>query len=283
MKYILSIFVLFIYSNAFSGDSFVDNGDGSITDNKTGLIWKKCSEGLSGDSCQYGSAKDYSLPDALSLTSGSWRLPTIQELRTLMLCSNGPTDKPWVKGCSNEGSGHETPTINQKYFPNIRREYYWTSTVFNKHGDHHVVNFDWGITTFGQYGKAPVLLVKTKEAAQRAEGEKVNEVVDSKELTQPQQSELQIASNIRLRIEQLLKNGRAMERYRNTNTGMRACGEMMRDNLPKAKALRSEAMELSTRYFNHLRVASIEVITCVTCSDDAIEDCERVAETLNAE
>jgi hypothetical protein len=36
--------------NLISG-RYLDNGDGTITDTKTQLMWKKCSEGQSGDNC----------------------------------------------------------------------------------------------------------------------------------------------------------------------------------------------------------------------------------------
>lgn len=123
---------------------------------------------------------------------------------------------------------------------------------------------------------------KTTNPQQVTEVKKVNETVDSKKLVQPEQSEVSlIASDVESRIEKLLKNGRAMERYRNTSDhfAMTTCGEMMRENMPKAESIRSKAKALPMKYFN-LKVASVEVIMCVSCSDDAIEDCERVAESL---
>ena len=72
-------------------------------------------------------------------------------------------------------------------------------------------------------------------------------------------------------------NGRAMEQYRKTD--LRAFGEMKRDNQSVAGSVRSRAMAPPMKYFN-LRVASIEVDSCVSCSDNAIEDCERVTESL---
>ncbi|MBP9886217.1 MAG: hypothetical protein KBF93_07960 [Leptospiraceae bacterium] len=36
--------------------SYVDNGDGTITDNLTGLIWQKCSNGQNNDSSCSGTA-----------------------------------------------------------------------------------------------------------------------------------------------------------------------------------------------------------------------------------
>ena len=66
---------------------YLDNGDGTITDTKTQLTWKKCSEGQSGDHCS-GKAIEYTWDDAMAkFGKGEWRLPTIQELHTLTYCN----------------------------------------------------------------------------------------------------------------------------------------------------------------------------------------------------
>ncbi|MCI5114223.1 MAG: DUF1566 domain-containing protein [Candidatus Electrothrix sp. AX1] len=87
----------------------IDNGDGTVTDTKTGLMWKQCLEGLSGD-CS-GIADTFTWQQAL-LQPGTvnanggfagytdWRLPNIQELNSLV-----------------EEQCYE-PAINLTYFPN---------------------------------------------------------------------------------------------------------------------------------------------------------------------
>ena len=45
-----------------SSDQYRINGDGTVTDTKTGLMWKRCSEGQSGDSCS-GEATKYKWED----------------------------------------------------------------------------------------------------------------------------------------------------------------------------------------------------------------------------
>ena len=70
---------------AFTND-FVDNGDGTVTDRATALMWQKdgSSEGMT-----WASAKEY----INKLNSGQfgsysyWRLPTIEELASLMKSS----------------------------------------------------------------------------------------------------------------------------------------------------------------------------------------------------
>ena len=72
-----------------------DNGDGTITDLKTGLIWKQCLEGQSGSDCASGSAETFSWQQALQRAqtlnssggfagASDWRVPNIKELRSLV-------------------------------------------------------------------------------------------------------------------------------------------------------------------------------------------------------
>jgi len=62
-----------------------------VTDNLTKLVWRQCVEGLSGDSCSIGQAKAASQSEAVGMAKKaagddkkSWRLPTKQELATLV-------------------------------------------------------------------------------------------------------------------------------------------------------------------------------------------------------
>jgi len=108
----------------------IDHGDGTVTDTKTGLMWKRCSEGLSGMNCEDGKAKEYTWDDAAERFKNveyagysDWRLPTIDELKTLVYCSKGK-DKDGRR--CNEGS--ERPAINQQAFPNAEENWYWSGS-----------------------------------------------------------------------------------------------------------------------------------------------------------
>ncbi|MCI5158113.1 MAG: DUF1566 domain-containing protein [Candidatus Electrothrix sp. AUS1_2] len=109
---------------------YIDHGDGTITDTKTGLMWKRCSEGLSGENCEEGKAEKYNWNDAVKRFKdvdyagySDWRLPTIDELKTLVYCSKGADKKyDWC----NDGS--ESPTINQQAFPNTENWAYWSGS-----------------------------------------------------------------------------------------------------------------------------------------------------------
>jgi hypothetical protein len=85
------------YIAASTPDSqLADNGNGTVTDKKTGLMWKKCSEGQTGSNCENGSAAQFTWQAALQqprmINSGGpgfagyhdWRLPNIKELRSIV-------------------------------------------------------------------------------------------------------------------------------------------------------------------------------------------------------
>jgi hypothetical protein len=96
---------------------YQDNGDGTVTDLATGLIWKQCAEGLSGPDCATGSAQTFTWQAALqhaeaAVFAGSslWRLPNNKELASLR-----------ERRCY-------TPAINTTAFPNTPSSYFWSSS-----------------------------------------------------------------------------------------------------------------------------------------------------------
>lgn len=97
--------------------SYTDNGDGTITDNATGLIWQKCSIGQTGLGCS-GIASTFTWSSAVSqctsltLAGKSWRLPNVEELQTLLDYNSN------------------NPTINSTYFPNTFASSYWSISEY---------------------------------------------------------------------------------------------------------------------------------------------------------
>jgi len=74
---------------------WVDNGDGTASNSKTGLTWKRCHEGQTwtGSTCT-GKPKEYTWDEAKKLKSSfagktDWRLPSIDELHTIVYCTDG--------------------------------------------------------------------------------------------------------------------------------------------------------------------------------------------------
>lgn len=98
---------------------FTVNGDGTVTDKVTGLIWKRCSEGRSGTSCENGTAATFDWDDARTgVTSISfagkrdWRLPTIQELDSIVEYQ-----------CT-------MPAINTAVFPATPASNFWSASPY---------------------------------------------------------------------------------------------------------------------------------------------------------
>jgi len=91
---------------------YADNGDGTVTHNKTGLTWKRCAEGLtwSGSTCS-GTAQSYTWDQAMALSSNGWSLPTEEQLLTIV------------------DTGHGSPTINQTVFPSTPASYFWSASA----------------------------------------------------------------------------------------------------------------------------------------------------------
>lgn len=97
---------------------FIDNEDGTVSDKKTGLMWKKCTEGLSGEGCSqgqvawfsFGSALGYMLEVETFAGYDDWRIPNIKELFSIV-----------EDACTS-------PAINEVIFPNTESWFYLTST-----------------------------------------------------------------------------------------------------------------------------------------------------------
>jgi hypothetical protein len=87
---------------------YIDNGDGTVTDTATGLMWQ---QGTVSAKNSWQTAMDYA--ETLSLSGFSdWRLPDINELQSLVDYSR------W------------NPAIDTSIFPGIVWPYYWTSTTY---------------------------------------------------------------------------------------------------------------------------------------------------------
>jgi len=118
--------------NEWPDSRYTDHGNGTVTDTKTGLSWKQCSEGqtassggCSGDASSY--TWDQALQQPATLNSGGgyaghsdWRLPNIKELASL-----GALDR-------------NSPSINSALFPSTPSAWFWSSSPLA-----HYSNYAW--------------------------------------------------------------------------------------------------------------------------------------------
>lgn len=127
-----------VFTDPCLGASFVDHTDGTVSDTRTGLMWKQCPEGLSGGACGTGAAIDTSTtvpvtrvttvnadPATLGLGYADWRIPSRQELASLV-CRAAPA----------------APLINAAVFPATDAVAYLTSTLHPLSGLPWFVGFD---------------------------------------------------------------------------------------------------------------------------------------------
>lgn len=116
-------YVLYVRGNTNYGiNHFVDNGDGTITDKATGLMWMKNDNGAA-----------VSWQNALSYAEGlqyagysDWRLPNAKELQSIV---------DYTRSTATTNSAAIDPLFNSTRITNEAGEadypYYWSSTTFS--------------------------------------------------------------------------------------------------------------------------------------------------------
>ena len=152
LKYIL-VYIIWITS---CSAQFFDNGH-IIRDVKNGISWLRCTVGQTwnydteqceGEIIKLNHAEiEQAISQASEQLGGNWRLPTLDELESLV-----------CQSCLK-------PKINQKYFPGISPEAYWTQTKNRLNSKMSwTVNFMTGhnYSRFFNYQKLPVLLVQDR-------------------------------------------------------------------------------------------------------------------------
>jgi len=87
---------------------FTDNGDGTVSDNSTGLMWQQQDDGaLRNWESALGYCEDLTLAGHTD-----WRLPDIKELRSIV------------------DNTRYSPAIDLTYFPNTKSSWYWSSSTY---------------------------------------------------------------------------------------------------------------------------------------------------------
>jgi hypothetical protein len=115
-------------------ESYTDNGDGTVTDGVTGLMWQKSSPAATypwGGAATPGTAQNYCATLTLA-GHNDWRLPSMIELVSIV-----DTTVP-------------NPAINKTYFPNTFQSAHWSAAPYD--GTTAVTV----IFSFGQVGRDPM-------------------------------------------------------------------------------------------------------------------------------
>lgn len=121
---------------------------GSQTVTWQGRVWQRCDD---GKTYTWQEAKNYC--DNLALGGYSdWRLPTNDELRSLVVCTNGtptplavyPDDPSVPYSCDSHNSApYDRPTISSDF--ECKSESYWSSSPYSKDTSYTLtVDFDYG-------------------------------------------------------------------------------------------------------------------------------------------
>ncbi len=122
---------------------YLDLGDGTVIDTVTGLQWMRCALGQTwrDDTCvgmvsRYTWKKAFEFAEDLNAQGGfaghqDWRIPTIDELKTLILCTSGQP-KTWNNIAKLCQGNYKKPTICQESFPNTLKSllsaYFWSAS-----------------------------------------------------------------------------------------------------------------------------------------------------------
>ncbi len=120
--------ILAFVASPLLANNFTDNGDGTVSDATTNLRWQKCSgteaQGsisvdnsynatCSGTEIFYNWANGLNYCKNLTLAGKTWRLPSVNELKTLV-----------------DTNQSAAPYINQSVFPGTVANVYWSASTY---------------------------------------------------------------------------------------------------------------------------------------------------------
>lgn len=122
---------------AVPDEHYTDNGDGTVTDEQTNLIWQRCSLGQTwtGKTCD-GEPVRVTWEQAVELEQDGWRLPTVDELYSLVHCTGERResirpDGQYVEATDGQCLGDfQQPTINKRVFPGTSKIWFWSSSPY---------------------------------------------------------------------------------------------------------------------------------------------------------
>jgi hypothetical protein len=103
----LAVFAILLLTGPAHALSFTDNGDGTVSDDITGLMWQQEDDNTTRN---WFDALSYC--EGLTLAGhGDWRLPNVKALESIV------------------DDTQTSPSIDSGYFPNTNPDFYWSSTT----------------------------------------------------------------------------------------------------------------------------------------------------------
>ena len=131
---------------------FTDNGDGTVTDRLTGLMWLKDGgclrtkwQSASDTLADLNNYEGQNTCDGYTGNYTDWRIPTMNELKSLI----------------NYGSADSAQWLDSEGFVNVKSTYYWSSTTYlGNAAKAWMVNMIYGIERVGSRNSANILAVR---------------------------------------------------------------------------------------------------------------------------
>jgi hypothetical protein len=107
---------------------FIGEDQDIVVDIFTKLEWQRCNLGQTwkGATCA-GKVREYKWDEALRIAPAGWRLPTKDELVSLVYCSSG-MPAYWKTASESCEGAYSRPTIWGVVFPNTPEDWFWSSS-----------------------------------------------------------------------------------------------------------------------------------------------------------
>lgn len=172
VAFIVALVVLIsLPESVLAFDAFRENGDGTVMD-KNNRQWMRCSLGQTwdGETCR-GEALRFTMEEAITEAEemsfagqSDWRLPTVNELKTLVYCSS--ERQMDFSGDDTGGScigSYKRPTIDERLFPGNPPEWFWTSATGSSGGVYYVSFANGAVITCCPSHSSFIRLVRTED------------------------------------------------------------------------------------------------------------------------